>query len=256
MKEPIVPTNTVNTSPERFQELGYLVVPALVSRADASQLHELLGRITGAGTNAGRSSANERRLIREQPFLDLVTIPHLLEAVRVALGDDMQLLALDSLETPPGAGRERDWHADFRERIPATVCVNCGLYLQDMTDEVGPLRVIPGSHRWDRLPSEEEEHRPLDGEQTAFIDAGDCVVFDAQLWHTGSRNASDRPRRAIFAYYGKFWMKRMDAYYQTALPEALTSVDADPLLRQLFGVESAVASVHGDDYNASNTRWR
>ena len=189
-------------------------------------------------------------MIREQAFLDLVTIPRLLEAVRGALGDDLQLLALDSLETPPDAGRAREWHADFRERIPATVCVNCGLYLQDMTDEVGPLRVIPGSHRWDRQPSEEEQHRPLDGEQTVYIDAGDCVVFDAQLWHTGSSNGSDRPRRAIFAYYGKFWMKRMDAYYESALPEALTSADADPVLRQLFGLESTVASVHGDDYNA------
>jgi ectoine hydroxylase-related dioxygenase (phytanoyl-CoA dioxygenase family) len=250
------PAQAANTSPERFQELGYLVVPGLVSNADATELHELLGRVTGAGTSAGRSSANERRLIREQAFLDLVTIPRLLEAVRGALGDDLQLLALDSLETPPGVGRAREWHADFRERIPATVCVNCGLYLQDMTDEVGPLRVIPGSHRWDRLPSEEEAQRPLDGEQTLFVDAGDCVVFDAQLWHTGSRNGTDRPRRAIFAYYGKFWMKRMDAYYESALPEALASADADPVLRQLFGVDSTVASVHGDDYNASNPRWR
>lgn len=245
-----------NTSLERFEALGYVVVPALVSSADASQLHELLGRVTGAGTSAGRSSANERRLIREQAFLDLVTIPRLLEAVRTALGDDLQLLALDSLETPPNAGRAREWHADFRERIPATVCVNCGLYLQDMTDEVGPLRVLPGSHRWDRMPSEEEQQRRLEGEQTVYIDAGDCVVFDAQLWHTGSSNGSDRPRRAIFAYYGKYWMKRMDAYYESALPDALTSAGADPVLRQLFGLESTVASVHGDDYNPSNPRWR
>ena len=74
--------------------------------------------------------------------------------------------------------------------------------------------------------------------------AGGAVLFNAQLWHFGGRNDTDQPRRAIFPYFGHYWIKRMDEFYRRPLPEYIVAHD-DPLVRQLFGRGIAVASVHG-----------
>jgi ectoine hydroxylase-related dioxygenase (phytanoyl-CoA dioxygenase family) len=253
---------TETTSMATFStDLGFGIVRGLLERDEAAELHRLVGDVTArivrtGQASAGRASANERALLREPRLLEVLTRAPLLDTVREAIGEDFQLLAYDSLDTAAGNGSAREWHADFRERVPATLCVNCGIYLQDMTPEVGQLHVVPGSHRWSRGPKADEEGRPLEGEFALDLDAGDCVVFDAQLWHTGSRNDSDRARRAVFAYFGRSWMKRMDAFYETPLPASVTKGDADPVLRQLFGIESPFPSVHGADYNADNPRWR
>ncbi len=68
--------------------------------------------------------------------------------------------------------------------------------------------------------------------------------FNAQLWHSGGRNDTDRPRRAIFPYFGHYWIKRMDEFNRRPLPGYIVKHE-DPLVRQLFGLGIAVASAHG-----------
>jgi ectoine hydroxylase-related dioxygenase (phytanoyl-CoA dioxygenase family) len=33
--------------------------------------------------------------------------------------------------------------------------------------------------------------------------AGTVVVFNSHLWHGGTKNRSDRPRRALHSYFGR-----------------------------------------------------
>src|SRR5215211_4110584 len=108
------------------------------------------------GAAPGRLQANERALARDQRFVDVVTEPTLLDAVEAALGDDVHLLAYEAIEIPSGGGKDRDWHSDFHFPTDAALVVNVGIYLQDMTDDRGPLYVVPGSHRWNREPADDE----------------------------------------------------------------------------------------------------
>ena len=132
-----------------------------------------------------------------------MTEPTLLDAVEAALGDDVHLLAYEAIEIPSGGGKDRDWHSDFHFPTDAALVVNVGIYLQDMTDDRGPLYVVPGSHRWNREPTEDEVEAELPGEVKLSLVRGSAVVFHGRLWHTGSSNASDAPRRAIFPYFGR-----------------------------------------------------
>ena len=45
-----------------------------------------------------------------------------------------------------------------------------------------------------------------------------------------------------------YWMKRLDEFYETPLPEFVREAD-DPWARQLFGITTHAPSVHGTDYN-------
>lgn len=245
-------TARANRDVARFEAEGYVVLDELLTREEAADLYDRFDALAPAGVSGARASANERRLLQDPAFFAVLRRPRLLEAVRAVLGDDYQLLAYDSLETAPGGGG-RDWHADFSAGIAATLVANCGIYLTDMTDETGPLYVVPGSHRSGGQPPEGAPS--LEGEVGVPLTAGSAVLFDAQLWHTGSGNRSGRPRRAVFPYFGKYWLKRMDEFAATPLPEYVTSSD-DPVVRQLFGLGLTVPSVHGADYNADNPRWR
>ena len=78
--------------------------------------------------------------------------------------------------------------------------------------------------------------------------AGDAVFFDAGLWHAGGHNRSGKDRLGLFAYFGRYWIKRMDNYFTQPLPAALLQTQ-DPLKRQLLGLglRPGVPSYHGDD---------
>jgi ectoine hydroxylase-related dioxygenase (phytanoyl-CoA dioxygenase family) len=122
-----------------------------------------------------------------------------------------------------------------------------------MADERGPLYVVPGSHLWNREPSAAEVEAELPGEVKLSLVRGSAVLFHGRLWHTGSRNASAVPRRAIFPYFGLKWIKRMDDFYRSPLPESILGSD-DPVLRRLFGLVPGTP-VHGATYSVDNRDW-
>jgi len=243
----------MNTDIAQFEEAGYVVIPGLINQAECIEMIRVLTGIRSVKTADDRGSANERVLLQHKVFRDHIIAERLINTVERTLDSRCQLLAFDSLDTPPGGGPFRDWHADFTERIPATICVNTGLYLQDLNDMTGPLRVVPGSHRATSSPSNPRDARP--DEVALHLAAGDCIVFDAQIHHTGSINHGATPRLAVFAYYGRPWMKRMDEYYRTPLPIEVTRAEAPPLLREVCDVDPILPSPHGADYRPGNPRW-
>ena len=236
-----------NRDPSRFAEEGYVVVERLLGPEHVAELNDVLDRVPKVQWNPFRFTANERTLLAEGPVRDIFTRSRYFDVLAQVLGPDVQLLDLQLLEIAPQDGHERDWHVDFTFFSTPTLVCNFGIYLAEMTLEQGPLYVVPGSHRWHREPEPDDVHRPHPDEVALVVPAGSAVAFDGQLWHTGSRNATDRPRRGLFAYSSHYWMKRMDEFYERPLPSAILESE-DPRVRQLFGLELMGESVHGASY--------
>lgn len=248
-------------SADAFADVGYAVLPGLISADETEELSSLFPELGGRassvvspGTSPARIHANERTLVVHEPFRRLLVRQRLVEALDVILGSDWYLIAFETIEIPAGKGKVRDWHCDFHFPAAETIVVNTGIYLQDMTLDRGPLYVIPGSHRRNREPREDEVESPLPGELPLALSAGSGVVFHGRLWHTASLNASPLPRRAVFAYFGHRWVRRMDDYYQQPLPDEILS-SADGLTRRLFGLDGG-SLVHGPTYTGDNADWR
>jgi len=234
----------LNLSVENFSDLGYVVIPDLLGAAEVNDLYNAFDKVRMR--SAVHHVANERGLVRDERFVHLLTKPALLGVLRRVIGEDVQLLCYDAVESEAHTKKGPDWHVDMKLYSDPTCVVQTGIYLQNMSDEAGPLYIVPGSHKWNRAPKHGPEHaaeESMDGAVKVNITAGSAVVFDARLWHSGSRNETDRPRRVLLAYFGHYWMKRLDEYYGTPLP-AYIAQSTDPMVRQLFGIEPTVPSVH------------
>jgi ectoine hydroxylase-related dioxygenase (phytanoyl-CoA dioxygenase family) len=232
---------------QSFVEAGYIVVEGVLQgELLAAVRREAAALSATEPPNVGRRVWHERALFRRRAFRDVLDVPGLVAAARDLIGDDVQLLALDLLLVRPGQG-EVGWHRDVTFVCNKTLSINTGIYLQDMTAETGTLRVVPGSHRWEEKPERPRED-PLPGEVRVPVPAGSAVFFDAALWHTGDRNRSPVDRLALFPYFGRYWIKRMDNYFIQPLPANLLFT-TDPMKRQLLGLElrPGVPSYHGDD---------
>jgi len=71
--------------------------------------------------------------------------------------------------------------------------------LDDFSAENGATRVVPGSHLIVR-PLAKDYAQPLahhPDEKVVIGRAGDVLIFNAYLWHSGRRNESQGPRRAV-----------------------------------------------------------
>ena len=77
------------------------------------------------------------------------------------------------------------------------------LHLDDVTEDGGPLRVVPGSHRLGRLrPEEMRAYRDTHGEVVCTTARGGVVAMKPLLLHSSTRSSVPRPRRVLHYLYG------------------------------------------------------
>lgn len=192
---------------ERFEDLGYVLVPNVLT---AQQVQALRARLTELFDHGSRY-ADENRVARHdvacryREFRWILSHPPIVSALASLLGDDFvyihEMSAHDSFfggwhkdtTSQERAGHNFHWETDYK-------MVQCALYLQDNGEYGGGLDVNPGSHvRPDRAT--EAERHPLryklkrklqragllknDCDDTVSISshAGDLVVFDFRLSH-------------------------------------------------------------------------
>ncbi len=216
-----------------FERQGYLVMDGAVPLSLIERMRIDADAISSQSTE-GVKAMHERALFRRQAFRDLIRCESLTRAAESLIGPDVQLLALDLLLTR-SANRSTPWHADVVFSCNKTLSINTAIYLQDLNVEIGQLGIVPGSHRWQRVPSAEEMQETPPGAIWLSPKAGSAVFFDAAIWHTGGINRTNANRLGVFAYFGHYFLKRMDAHFTQPLPAEFLQA-SDPLVRQLLGL--------------------
>lgn len=146
-------------------------------------------------------------LVNKGPVFDpLYTHPRLLAAITQVLGAEIQLSSLNYRAARPGEGHQK-LHVDWKEAVQPgdfTVCNSIWL-LDDFSAANGATRLVPGSHRWGRMPEEVMDDPRLPHPEEVILEApaGTVVVFNSHLWHGGTTNRTALPRRAIHSYFSR-----------------------------------------------------
>jgi hypothetical protein len=124
-------------------------------------------------------------------------------------GELIRLGSVTAVASFPGADMQhihRDHQQLFQEFAqigPALplYAVNVSIPLIDITAEMGPTAIWPGSHRW----PDKQEGSPQIGMASIPFERGDAVLMDYRTVHTGLPNNSRTVRPILYLVYTREW---------------------------------------------------
>ena len=147
-----------------YREHGYVVIENALSPAQLARAHEETAAVIDAAPvlresdevyDLEESHTAERPRVRRiksphavRPFFwDLVCAPNIVDPAARLLGPDIRLRGSKMNMKAAGFGAPVEWHQDWAF-YPHTNddVLAVGVMLDDMTEDNGPLMVVPGSH--------------------------------------------------------------------------------------------------------------
>ena len=222
-----------------FLENGYLIARGVL---EGEHLEKVQNEFEEVWAAEDHRRCNQHKLLKYPTFIELIEHPPVIDRLRAIFGNQIQLLQYDFLRQEPGSTFSmRAWHSDFSFPGDRPHSINAVIYLDEMTDERGPTRVVPGSHKLEDLPPQDKRNEPLEGEVAVYAQPGDAVFINSHIWHSGSRNQTDGLRRGIYMYYGYWWMKRYETDQE--LPWQAFENASETRLR-LLGVKMPDHDIH------------
>jgi ectoine hydroxylase-related dioxygenase (phytanoyl-CoA dioxygenase family) len=227
-----------------LDEIGFIIVEDVISKADARRMAEEFERLHAAEKETGGQEVHvepgARRLSnifnKSSVFDPLLEIKPALAAAHYVLGE-IKVHGANIRDPVQGHGHQQ-LHVDVPKKFPDDWWLVNAMILFDN----GPTRVIPGSHHWvpinvpvvnqgdweptplspeDQMRVPEDLNAPYPGEVLVTAPAGAAVILNSSGWHAGTRKNSDKPRRLIHL-----------SYTRRDLPQQL--VQLDHLTRELY----------------------
>ncbi len=238
----------------RLDRDGYLEMDGFMGPNLLDELRRRIGQLfLSEGEGAGSEFKQEEQTQRLANLVDkgevferAIAMPEILERVAHVLGPQFKLSSLNARSANPHSTWVQPLHADMGA-IPDEKgywVANTVWMLDDFTEENGAVRVVPGSHLWGRLPPGALADLQASHPDECLITgrAGTVIVMNAHMWHGGTANRTDQPRRAMHGFYAR-WDKPQQQYQkllvrteiQERLPAAVRKLLAldDPLNDEL-----------------------
>lgn len=237
----------MNDASQQLETHGFVVLPGLIPD---DLRRNLLARVEQLFANEGHLAGSEfkqepgsRRLAnlmsKGRIFESVISNDQVLKLIESVLGPGFKLSSLNARSVNPHNATVQPLHADMAA-IPDQqgfwVC-NSVWMLTDFTEDNGPTRVIPGSHKWGRLPQDELKN-VVDShpdEVTVTGKAGTVAVMNAHAWHSGLANHTDQPRTALHGFFTRA-DKPQQQYQKQLIPPAIQN-EFSSQIRQLLALD-------------------
>ncbi|MGI5125849.1 phytanoyl-CoA dioxygenase family protein [Pseudonocardia sp. CA-107938] len=179
---------------------GFVVLDALLDAGELAAVHA--AAITALRAAADDGPTGTGHGMPTGPAIDaLVAAPRLRAAVEHVLGAGAECAGVAVRAPNPGYGGQA-LHADLAglpsEQPQAVVAI---VALVDVTERGGATRVVPGTHTWRKRAPANTHDRVHPGERRIALTAGSALVFNAHLWHSGTRNEGAYRRDALQITY-------------------------------------------------------
>ena len=206
-----------------IEEDGYAYFPGAITPDQVSKLKTAIDRLTPIEASFNRYSTPDdggflnkhinNAFNRDPIFLQYLDRPDVIDLAEALHGDDCHIIGMTAWVTGPGRPDQQlhcDWLplelpedvlADPRVKMPVFI-TTAHYYLNDMYEELGPTKFIPGTHLSGRRPNGDTEWKGRT-EQSVLCKAGDVVMFRCEVWHRGTSNRSSEDRYLLQVHYAK-----------------------------------------------------
>ncbi len=232
-------TSELELRAEELRTRGYTVIhgvldPELIAAANQA-LDEIFAREASIADE--RTWKNEVYRVaymlpqKHEVFRQFPLNPRVLTLMRMLLGDDCVCSSLNGLTMASG-GITQKLHKDTRT-LPGNVCyINALQTLDDFTIANGCTRLVPGSqdtdgrgHNYDHLE-----------EKAIYVEApaGSLIAYNGATVHAGSKNTTERTRRALHVLYNRPWVKPTWDFSRSLSPEVIKNMTMEQ--RAIFAV--------------------
>jgi ectoine hydroxylase-related dioxygenase (phytanoyl-CoA dioxygenase family) len=213
-----------NDQRAHFESHGWLVLRAIVSRSDLSELNRTFDDLMmpfAPAPGDGRSGVLQRPTAYQTNGAMFRHLHDGVAAIACALlgAPSVQLLQHTLLLKHPSVAGSIPLHQDYSYTgyLDPPSSLSVGLALNDATVESGCLYVIDGSHTWglvsgfhvfadelqqdlDNRLSPAQRARVQRAKVSVEVQAGDVTIHHCLILHGSGDNTTDRPRKAIVTH--------------------------------------------------------
>ena len=184
---------------------GYLVFPDVIGPKWLEDLRAAFERAMREGPQTSdRKQTGTRHVAnlasKDPAFEGVRTFPKVLAAARQILKRPFRVSQLSGRDPLPGFGQQ-GLHIDWYQRSgsePFSIVTTIWL-LDDFTERNGATRLVPGSH-FVPTPLPKSMQEPANrhpNQKIITASAGSVLVFNGHVYHSGTRNDSNAPRRVL-----------------------------------------------------------
>lgn len=211
-----------------FDENGYYLAKGVFPPAEIAELEREFDRIVDqnvrlkdspnkgwTGGAVDRLNAGETQLIHTHQvhyysgrWLQALLSPRFLDIAEAILGPDVVLHHTKLFQKPAENGAPFPTHQDW-SYFPSVkdTMIAATIHVSQATDEMGCLRIYPGSHRLGRTPNTGgqkfseflDQNYPLEGAEIMAAEPGDVLFFHYFTVHGSRPNRSSKVRKTVLA---------------------------------------------------------
>ncbi len=210
-----------------WEENGYYVARGVFSPSEVVELESSFDRIVGqlissgenvnarwAGAATDKIDGGDSVILHTHnvqtfsaTWLRALLNPNFLAATTAILGEDVILHHTKLFQKPSEKGAPFPMHQDWTYFPSVNDTMMAGvIHVSDASDEMGCLRVYPGTHKLGRVEgtsgatqSDLLDQYPLEGATILEAKAGDVAFFHYFTLHGSMPNTSDTTRKTVLA---------------------------------------------------------
>ena len=194
---------------------GYVVIPDLLTADQLQLIRDEMARLPTTGTDYSehQRGAGDVQWTDSPAATEVIALPAMIEFLETLFGDDLICTSCAYAVSQPGHPGIAI-HTDaqpygskiFGLQSSSPCLVRVLYYLDDLTPERSPFKVIPRSHL--SLHADANPYRRYlshDDEVMVTCQAGSAVVINQKVFHANYPNYSDSDRRMLAIAYRPAW---------------------------------------------------
>lgn len=220
---------------EAYDRDGYVLLPDLFTREEiAALLGEIGGERIVSNTRGNEDTSGKKAKLAiwhelgQDIWAAVSTNPRLVNAVRVALGEEIAFFHGKVMLKEAGTGGAWEWHQDYgywyNQGFVYPRMLSAFVALDAANRENGCLQVLKGSHKLGRLehgkvgaqtgadPDRIAEIETLFERVHVEMTPGSCLIFHSNLLHMSGPNESTHHRRSFIICYNALGNPQLGAF--------------------------------------------